>query len=112
VLGAVRQPGRDIPHSAQEVDISTAILTLGTLAAGIAVSALAAGTATATGGAIPLNSGQEVPGAVSDGSGFFSYTTSANELCYTLEVRNLSGDPIASHITSARVALPGPSSSR
>jgi hypothetical protein len=88
--------------------MSTAIRTLGTLAAGIAVGALAAGTATANGGAIPMNAEQEAPGAVSDGSGFFSYTTSSTELCYTLEVRDLSGSPIAAHIHIAPRHVPGP----
>jgi Cu/Zn superoxide dismutase len=96
----------DLPQ--QEVDMSTAIRILGTIAAGIAVSALAAGTATADGGAIPMNDEQEAPGAVSDGSGFFSYTVSGTELCYTLEVRNLTGDPIAAHIHLAPRHSPGP----
>ena len=82
--------------------MSTAIRILSALTTGIAVSALTAGTATADGGAIPLNDEQEAPGAVSDGSGFFSYTTSSTELCYTLEVSNLSGSPFA--VTSIHLA--------
>jgi hypothetical protein len=78
--------------------MSTAIRIVSALAAGIAVSAMAAGTATADGGAIPMNAEQEEPSAVSDGSGFFSYTTSSTGLCYTLEVRDLSGSPVAAHI--------------
>jgi hypothetical protein len=88
--------------------MSTAIRIVSALTAGIAVSALAAGTATADGGAIPLNDEQEAPGAVSDGTGFFSYTTSSTELCYTLEVINLSGAPTAAHIHIAPRHSPGP----
>ena len=87
--------------------MSTASRILGTLATGIAVIALAAGTAFA-GGAIPLNSGQETPGARSGGSGFFSYTVSGDQLCYTLEVRNLSGAPVAAHIHSGARNVAGP----
>jgi hypothetical protein len=68
---------------------------------------MAAGTATAR-GAIPLNDEQEAPGAVSDGSGFFSYTVSESELCYTLEVRDLTGAPVAAHIHLAPRHSPGP----
>jgi hypothetical protein len=50
-----------------------------------------------------------VPGAVSDGTGFFSYTVSGSELCYTLEVRDLTGDPVAAHIHMPRATWPGPS---
>lgn len=59
-------------------------------------------------GAIPLNSGQEAPKAISDGSGRFSYTVNGSELCYTLEVRNLTGDPVAAHIHLAPRHSPGP----
>lgn len=88
--------------------MNTAARVVGTLAAGIGVSALALGAATAKGGAIPLNAEQETPGAVSDGSGFFSYTTSGDELCYTLEVRDLTGDPAAAHIHVAPRHVAGP----
>jgi hypothetical protein len=88
--------------------MSTAARLLGTLAAGIGVSVLASGPAIATGGTIPLNAEQEAPGAVSDGSGFFSYSTSGDELCYTLEVRDLTGAPIAAHIHIAPRHEPGP----
>jgi hypothetical protein len=88
--------------------MSTAIRVMGALAAGIVASALAAGTATADGGAIPMNAEQEAPGAVSDGSGFFSYTVSGSELCYTLEVRDLTGAPVAAHIHIAPRHVPGP----
>ena len=59
-------------------------------------------------GAIPLNSGQEAPGAISDGSGSFSYTVEGSELCYTLAVRNLTGAPVAAHIHIAPRHVPGP----
>ena len=88
--------------------MSAAIRTLALLAAGITVSILTAAPTTAAGGAIPLNAEQEAPGAVSDGSGFFSYTTSDTELCYTLEVRGLTGDPVAAHIHIAPRHSPGP----
>ena len=55
-----------------------------------------------------MNAEQEAPGAVSDGSGFFSYTTTSTELCYTLQVRDLSGSPIAAHIHLAPRHVPGP----
>ena len=88
--------------------MSTAARLLGTtLAVGIGVSVLASGPATAR-GAIPLNAEQEAPGAVSDGSGFFSYTTSDDQLCYTLEVRDLTGNPVAAHIHIAPRHSPGP----
>jgi hypothetical protein len=86
--------------------MSTAIRALGVVVAGVAVT-LAAGAATAK-PAIPMNAEQEAPGAVSDGSGFFSYTTEGDELCYTLEVRNLTGAPVAAHIHIAPRNVPGP----
>jgi len=87
--------------------MTTRIRTMAVLGAGIAASALASGTALGA-AAIPLNSEQEAPGAVSDGSGFFSYTTTGDELCYTLKVRNLTGDPVAAHIHLAPRHVPGP----
>lgn len=88
--------------------MSTAIRVMSTIAAGVIASGLVAGTAAADGGAIPLNAEQEAPGAVSDGSGFFSYTVSGSELCYTLEVRDLTGTPVAAHIHVAPRQVPGP----
>ena len=58
--------------------------------------------------AIPLNNEQETTGATGGGSGFFSYTVSGNELCYTLEVRNLTAAPIAAHIHPAPRNIAGP----
>ena len=88
--------------------MSTFMRVGGALAAGILASTMAAGTASADGGAIPMNSEQEVPGAVSDGSGFFSYTVSGSTLCYTLEVRQLTGAPIGAHIHLAPRHVAGP----
>jgi hypothetical protein len=58
--------------------------------------------------AIPLNSGQETPRAISDGSGSFSYTVNGSELCYTLAVRDLTGAPVAAHIHIAPRNVAGP----
>jgi hypothetical protein len=88
--------------------MSTVTRVIGAVAAGILASAVGAGPATAEGGAIPMNAEQEAPGAVSDGSGFFSYTVSGSELCYTLEVRDLTGAPVAAHIHIAPRHVPGP----
>lgn len=87
--------------------MSTALRALGALATVVAVSTLAAGTATGS-PAIPMNAEQEAPGAVSDGSGFFRYTVDGSELCYTIDVRGLSGAPIAAHIHIAPRHTPGP----
>ena len=48
--------------------------------------------------AIPLNPEQETGAVESGGSGFFSYTVDGTQLCYTLEVRNLTGAPVGAHI--------------
>lgn len=77
--------------------------TVRTFAVGItAITAVAAGVLTAgtaaAAAAIPLNPEQETADVASDGSGFFSYTTSADELCYTLSVRRLTAAPVAAHI--------------
>jgi CHRD domain len=64
----------------------------------LAVLALAAGSAGANSPAIPLNAEQETTGSTSTGSGFFAYTIEGNQLCYTLEVRNLTMAPLAAHI--------------
>lgn len=73
----------------------------------LAASALSAGTAAAA-PTIPLNPEQETSVVVSDGSGFFSYTTSADQLCYTLEVRRLTGSPVAAHIHIGPRNVAGP----
>lgn len=62
---------------------------------------LAAGIATGKPGgvpAIPLNPQQETSAVVSDASGFFSYTIEGNQLCYTLEVQDLTTQPVGAHI--------------
>ena len=48
--------------------------------------------------AIPLNAEQETQEVESDASGFFSYTIEGDQLCYTLEVRDLTTQPIGAHI--------------
>jgi CHRD domain-containing protein len=62
------------------------------------VLALAPGAVTAKSPAIPLNAEQETTGSTSTGSGFFSYTIEGNQLCYTLEVRDLTMAPFAAHL--------------
>jgi hypothetical protein len=73
---------------------SAAVLVVGFLVA----LALAPGGVGANPPAIPLNPEQETEAVDSDASGFFSYTISGDELCYTLEVRNLTTQPIGAHI--------------
>jgi hypothetical protein len=58
--------------------------------------------------AVPLNSGQETGDVISDGSGSFSYTVDGDTLCYVLEVRNLTGTPIAAHIHIGPRNVAGP----
>lgn len=87
--------------------MSTSIRALVTVTAAIAASTLAAGTAAAA-PAIPLNPEQETSEVVSDGSGFFSYTSSADQLCYTLEVRRLTAAPVGSHIHIGSRNVAGP----
>ena len=77
----------------------------------VVVVALAAEGALANAGgvpAIPLNPEQETGEVVSDGSGFFSYTVDADELCYTLEVRDLTAAPVAAHIHIGPRNVAGP----
>jgi CHRD domain len=73
-----------------------------------AVLALAAGSAGANSPAIPLNSEQETTGSTSTGSGFFSYTIEGDQLCYTLEVRDLTMTPFAAHIHIGPRNVAGP----
>ncbi|WP_077490356.1 CHRD domain-containing protein [Sinomonas mesophila] len=79
------------PSRWRAIAVSTAILAL----AGASAPALAV-----SGGipAIPLNTGQEVPGSDTGASGFFSYTIAGDQLCYTLEARDLSVAATAAHI--------------
>jgi hypothetical protein len=72
--------------------------------AAVAVFAFAAGGALANKGgvpAIPLNPGQETGEVDSDGHGFFTYTITGTTLCYTIEVSDLTGPPVAAHIHEA-----------
>ncbi|WP_115789282.1 CHRD domain-containing protein [Arthrobacter silvisoli] len=91
-----------------------AIRTLKPLAVLGVVAALAAGgagVATANPGgvpAIPLNTEQETTGSNTGASGFFSYTISGGELCYTLTARNLSLPALAAHIHLAPRGVAGP----
>jgi CHRD domain len=73
-----------------------------------AVLALAAGSAGANSPAIPLNAEQETTGSTSTGSGFFSYTIEGEQLCYTLEVRDLTMAPFAAHIHIGPRNVAGP----
>ena len=69
------------------------------------------GVATAKPGgvpAVPLNTGQETGEVESDGSGSFAYTISGDELCYTLEVRDLTAAPVAAHIHVGPRNVAGP----
>lgn len=82
-------------------------------AAALAAAALAtaAGPALAKSGgtpAIPLNTGQETTGSNTGASGFFSYSISGTQLCYTLAARNLSGNAGAAHIHKADRHVAGP----
>ena len=62
------------------------------------VLALAPGAVKANPPTIPLNAEQETTGSTSTGSGFFSYTIAGDQLCYTLEVRDLTMAPFGAHI--------------
>lgn len=57
---------------------------------------------------IPLNPQQESEEIDSGGSGFFTYTIEGDELCYTLEVRDLTAAPTAAHIHIADRGVSGP----
>jgi hypothetical protein len=57
---------------------------------------------------IPLNAEQETTGSTSPGSGFFSYTIAGDQLCYTLEVRDLTMAPFAAHIHPGGRGVAGP----
>ena len=83
---------------------SAAVLVVGLLIA----LALAPGGVGARSPAIPLNPEQETHVVDSDASGFFSYTISGDQLCYTLEVRNLTTAPFAAHIHSGARNVAGP----
>jgi hypothetical protein len=58
--------------------------------------------------AIPVNAEQETTGSTSPGSGFFSYTIEGQQLCYTLEVRDMTMAPFAAHIHVGAREVAGP----
>ena len=70
--------------------------------------ALPPGGVSAKPAAIPLNPEQETSDVVSGASGFFSYTIQGDQLCYTLEVRDLTMAPIAAHIHLGARNIAGP----
>jgi hypothetical protein len=74
----------------------------------VTVLALAPGAIRANPPAIPLNAEQETTGSTSTGSGFFSYTIEGDQLCYTLEVRDLTMAPFAAHIHIGPRNVAGP----
>src|SRR6478609_4773033 len=87
--------------------VAATLLALGTAIGTVAV----AGPAVAKPGgtpAIPLNTEQETTGSDTGASGFFSYTIAGDQLCYTLEVRNLSLPAVAAHIHRAPRHVAGP----
>ena len=90
----------------QEVDIRRIAAVLIMVAA--VVCTLAPVAAKPGGSAIPLNPEQETSPVESLGSGFFSYSITGDELCYTLEVSNLTAAPVAAHIHSGGRNIPGP----
>jgi Cu/Zn superoxide dismutase len=83
----------------------------------VAASLLAVASLTATGTAlanpggtpaIPLNTEQETTGSDTGASGFFSYTISGTQLCYTLTARDLSANAVAAHIHQGPRHVAGP----
>jgi Cu/Zn superoxide dismutase len=76
----------------------TAALFVGALAIVFALSPTRVGAKPGGVPAIPLNPQQETIDVDSDASGFFSYTIEGDQLCYTLEVRNLTSQPVGAHI--------------
>ena len=81
--------------------VGVAILVIGFGAA--AASARPGGTP-----AIPLNNEQETTGATGGGSGFFTYSIEGDQLCYTLEVANLTTAPFGAHIHPGPRNVAGP----
>ena len=76
-----------------------------------AASLAATGTALANPGgtpAIPLNTEQETTGSDTGASGFFTYTISGTQLCYTLTARDLSTNAVAAHIHHGPRNVAGP----
>ena len=76
-----------------------------------ATSLAATGSALANPGgtpAIPFNTEQETTGSDTGASGFFTYTISGTQLCYTLTPRDLSLDAVAAHIHQGARNVAGP----
>jgi hypothetical protein len=69
---------------------------VGVLVGVVAMLVTAAGVSAAP--AIPLNPGQETGDVDSDAHGFFTYTIEGDTLCYTLEVEDLTTQPVGAHI--------------
>lgn len=79
-----------------------AVLAL-TVAGGGAANAIKGGQP-----AIPLNNEQETTGANTGAHGFFSYTISGDEFCYTMSVEGLSVPATAAHVHVAPRDVAGP----
>jgi len=81
-----------------------------TAVAMVIVGASAAAAAAKSGGepAVPLTTGQEAEQVTSGASGFFAWTVDGDELCYTLEVRDLTATPLFAHIHLAPRNVAGP----
>lgn len=93
------------------MSLRASIRTLAVLGAALALTTAGAGVATAKPGgvpAIPLNTEQETTGADTGASGFFSYTISGDQLCYTLDARDLSAPAVAAHIHVGPRNIAGP----
>lgn len=83
----------------------------GLVAVGVLAVVLApSGVSAKPGGqpAIPLNAEQETNEVDSAASGFFSYTIAGDQLCYTLEVRDLTTQPVGAHIHVGEREVAGP----
>ncbi len=77
------------------------------VAFGVGLVAVSA-PASAAPNSFPLNVGQETTGSDTGAHGFFSYTISDDELCYTMSVRNLSAPATAAHVHIAPRKTAGP----
>jgi len=75
-----------------------ALITLATCLALAAVGTVPAVAAVGGVPAIPLNTEQETTGSNTGASGFFTYTITGTDFCYTLEVRDLSADALSAHV--------------
>ena len=85
------------------------IRTLAALGAVLALTRTGPGIANANQGgvpAIPLNT--EQAGSNTGASGFFTYTISGDQFCYTLSVRDLSAPATAAHVHLAPRHVAGP----